>query len=189
MTQKGLQFVKVGIVTLFISLLFSNALFAKDETNTTTQTTAETPSNQMVLTTYDGKTIDINITRSGFIFPQFPGKTVLLDFFGPMCPPCIIELPHLVELQEKHKDELQIVAVQVQMPMENEELAKFVEKNKVNYPMVNLNDAWDITAFIRANTDWGGQIPFMMMFDKEGKFKQSYLGVVSNDKIIEDMKR
>lgn len=178
---------KLGFLTLVFALIFVSAIHAKSETNTTTETAQ--PSNVMTLTTYDGKLIDINITSEGFKFPQYPGKTVILDFFGPMCPPCIIELPHLVELQEKHKDELQLIAIQVQMPMENEELAKFVKKNSVNYPVVNLNDAWDIVSFVKANTNWGGQIPFMLMFDKNGYLKTSYLGVVSNSKILEDMKK
>ncbi|MCH9812588.1 MAG: TlpA family protein disulfide reductase [Epsilonproteobacteria bacterium] len=178
---------KLGFLTLIFTLIFVSAIQAKSETNSSTETTA--PSNVMTLTTYDGQPIDINITAEGFKFKQFPGKTVILDFFGPMCPPCIIELPHLIELQEKHKDELQFIAVQVQMPMENEELAKFVKKNGVNYPVVNLNDAWDIVSFVKANTNWGGQIPFMLMFDKQGRLKTTYLGVVSSDKIIEDMKK
>ena len=35
------------------------------------------------------------------------GQVVLLNFWGPWCPPCRIELPHLMEMQErlqKHQD-------------------------------------------------------------------------------------
>jgi thiol-disulfide isomerase/thioredoxin len=171
---------KLAFFVSVMALLFTTTTYAKPSTKS---------SNMMSLTTHDGKIIDINITKEGFQFKQFAGKTVLLDFFGPMCPPCMIELPHLIELQEKHKDELQIIAVQVQMPMEKKEIQEFVKKKNINYPVINLNDAWDIVSFIKANTNWGGQIPFMLMFDKDGNMKTTYIGIVSNSKIIEDMRK
>ena len=167
---------KLGFLALVFALMFVSTIHAKSETN------------KMSLTTTAGKVININITQNGFDFKQFKGKTVLLSFFGPMCPPCIIEMPHLIELQKAHKDDLQIVAVQVQMPMELEDIKAFVKKNNINYPVINLNDAWDIVSFVKANTNWGGQIPFMMMFDKKGSLKHQYMGVVENEKLIKDMK-
>ncbi len=170
---------KLGFITLALVFIFTSTIYAKSENK---------PLEEMTLTTYDGKILNIIITEDGFKFKQFPNKTVLLNFFGPMCPPCIIEIPHLSELQKEHKNDLQIVAVQVQMPIENDELGDFIKKNNINYPVVNLNDAWDIVSFVKANTNWGGQIPFMMMFDKNGRLKSSYMGLVSNEKLLGDMK-
>jgi len=167
---------KLGFLAFVFTLIFVSTVYAKS-------------TNEMALTTTDGKIIDINITQNGFEFKQYPGKTVLMNFFGPMCPPCIIEMPHLIELQKQHKDELQIIAVQVQMPMEQDEIKAFVKKNNVNYPVINLNDAWDIVSFVKANTNWGGQIPYMMMFDKSGHLKNQYMGVVANEKLLEDMRK
>jgi thiol-disulfide isomerase/thioredoxin len=169
---------KLGFVLLVFSLIITSVMSAKSN---------KKPSNNMVLKTFDGKHIDINITAEGFTFGQFKDKTVFMTFFGPMCPPCIIEMPHLIELQKKHGDKLQIVAVQVQMPMENKELESFVKKNKINYPVVNLNDAWDIVSFVKANTNWGGQIPYMMVFNTKGQFIKSYMGVVSNEKLLSNI--
>ena len=167
---------KLGFIAFVLTLIFVSTIHAKS-------------SNEMSLTTTAGKIININITQNGFEFKQYPGKTVLMNFFGPMCPPCIIELPHLIELQKLHKDELQIIAVQVQMPMEQKEIKDFVKTNNVNYPVINLNDAWDIVSFVKANTNWGGQIPFMMMFDKKGHLKNQYMGVVANEKLLSDMQK
>jgi thiol-disulfide isomerase/thioredoxin len=167
---------KLGFLALVFALIFVSSAQAKS-------------SNHMSLTTTAGKVINIDITPNGFEFKQYPGKTVLMNFFGPMCPPCIIEMPHLIELQKEHKDEIQIIAVQVQMPMEQGEIKDFVKKNNINYPVINLNDAWDIVSFVKANTNWGGQIPFMMMFDKKGYLKQQYMGLVENDKLLRDMKK
>ncbi len=171
---------KLGFIALALVYIFTTTIYAKSENK---------PLEQMTLTTYDGKILDIIITEDGFKFKQFPNKTVLLNFFGPMCPPCIIEIPHLIELQKEHKNNLQILAIQVQVPMENDKLADFIKQNHINYPAVNLNDAWDIVSFIKANTNWGGQIPFTMVFDKDGELKNSYMGLISKEKIISDMKK
>ncbi|OQX73642.1 MAG: hypothetical protein B6D59_05045 [Campylobacteraceae bacterium 4484_4] len=170
---------KVGFLLLFIAIVV-------------TYINADSPVKQqdtMELKTVEGKNLHLKITDRGFTFDDFKGKTVLLDFFGPACPPCIMEIPHLVEMQKKYEKEFQIVGIQVQMPMKNEDLIDFIKEKKINYPVVNLDDAWPMINFIRSNTDWGGQIPFMMMFDQNGTLKQSYLGLTSTETFVEDMKK
>ncbi len=167
---------KLGLIALFIAFIFTSATYAKPK------------SDQMLLTASDGTVLELNITDGGFVFPQYPEKTVMLNFFGPMCPPCMIKMPHLNELQENHTKDIQIISIQVQLDMSDEELDDFIKTNNIKHPVVNLNNAWDIVTFIRANTDWQGEIPYMMMFGKDGNHKESYMGVVSNTKILGDMK-
>jgi len=143
----------------------------------------------MHITTVDGKKIDMKITDKGFNFEQYKGKAVLLDFFGPHCPPCLAEMPHLVELQAKHNDDLVILGVQVQMQMQPDALKAFVKEKKLNYPVVNLDYAMELVQFIQANTNWGGQIPYMLLFNKEGKLVQTYIGLTDVSKIEKDMKK
>ncbi len=143
----------------------------------------------MHITTVNGKTIDMKITDKGFNFEQFKGKAVLLDFFGPHCPPCLTEMPHLVELQEKEKENLVILGVQVQMQMTPDALKAFMKEKKLNYPVVNLDYAMELVQFIQANTNWGGQIPYMLLFNKDGKLVQTYIGLTDVSKIEKDMKK
>lgn len=42
---------------------------------------------------------------------ELAGKVVVLDFFASWCPPCRAALPHLVELQAKHRDAVQVVSL------------------------------------------------------------------------------
>src|SRR5205809_7811112 len=45
----------------------------------------------------DGKTVRLS---------EYRGKSVvLIDFWSTTCDPCMVEMPHLVELYKKHKDE------------------------------------------------------------------------------------
>lgn len=141
------------------------------------------------LTTVNDKKIDLKITDTGFSFPQYKGKAVLIDFFGPHCPPCLIEMPHIVELQEKRKDDLIVIGVQVQTAMKPEALKAFIKTKKLNYPVVNLDYAMELVQFIQANTNWGGQIPFMLLFNKDGKLVNTYLGLTDTAKMESDMKK
>src|SRR5512135_1089741 len=39
------------------------------------------------------------------------GRVVLLDLFATWCPPCRLEIPHFVELQQKYAGRLQVVGL------------------------------------------------------------------------------
>src|SRR6202048_3728241 len=39
------------------------------------------------------------------------GKVVLVNFWATWCPPCREEIPELIELQNKYKDQLQVVSI------------------------------------------------------------------------------
>ncbi len=145
--------------------------------------------NTIHLTTVGDKKVDMTITETGFNFEQFKGKAVLLDFFGPHCPPCLGEMPHLIELQKRKKDDLVILGIQVQMQMSPDALKAFIKEKGINYPIVNLDYAMELVQFVQTNTNWGGQIPFMLLFNKEGKLVQTYLGMTDVSKIESDMKK
>ncbi len=168
---------KKFLIPLLLSALFSSA-YAEQALE-----------NMIHLTTVDEKKVDMKITDVGFNFEQFKGKAVLLDFFGPYCPPCLAEMPHLVELQKEKKDELVILGVQVQTQMSPKALKAFIKEKKLNYPIVNLDYAMELVQFIQTNTNWGGQIPYMLLFNKEGKLVRTYMGLTDTARIKKDMKR
>ncbi len=171
---------KLFYIVLVPFLLATTYVHASD---TTTQRVKK-----IDLNTTDGEVIEINVTQKGFIFDKYKGKAVLLDFFGPMCPPCLLEIPHLIKMQEENKDKFQIVGVQVQLQMSDKELNDFKKEHGINYPVVNLNYAWDIVSFIKANTGWGGQIPYMLLFDKTGDLKKQYIGMTPDKDILKYVK-
>lgn len=49
--------------------------------------------------------------KTGLSSGDLLGKVVVLDFFASWCPPCRAAIPHLVELQAKHRADLQVVAL------------------------------------------------------------------------------
>ena len=176
----------------FFKQLFQTTLLLATMVVLTTQTAnakSTTPEVRTIeLNTTKGMPITITVTPDGFLFDKFSGKAVLLDFFGPYCPPCLYEIPHLVEMQKSHKNKLQILGVQVQTQMSNDDLNAFIKQKGINYPVVNLDYAWDLVSFIRANTGWQGQIPYMLIFDKTGNLRRQFIGMTPNESILKYVK-
>lgn len=68
------------------------------------------------------------------------GKVVLVSLWANWCGPCIAEMPHLIELQNKYKDKnFEVVGLNTgdqngdQEPVEN--VKKFVASKQLNYPI------------------------------------------------------
>src|SRR5262245_6026154 len=78
--------------------------------------------------TLDGREID---SRS------LAGKVMLVNFWATWCPPCRAEIPDLVALQEKYRDQLQIIGV-LQDESSTEDVKRFVAEYKINYPVLVL---------------------------------------------------
>jgi thiol-disulfide isomerase/thioredoxin len=117
---------------------------------------------------------------------QFKGKVVLVNFWATWCGPCRIEIPWLIELQEKYAARGFIV-LGVAMDEEGKSaVAPFVQKERfkvggtsqsMNYPVVLGNDA---TA-----DKFGGLVgfPTSVLISKDGRVVKRIDGLVSYDEI------
>jgi thiol-disulfide isomerase/thioredoxin len=81
---------------------------------------------ELTLKTIDGRTLSSR---------DWKGKVTLVNFWATWCPPCREEIPDLIKLQARYKDQLQIIGVSSdEGPVE--EVAKFVAEHRMNYPIV-----------------------------------------------------
>ena len=127
------------------------------------------PVTEMSWTNFDGKIQKVK---------DLEGKVVLLDFWATYCPPCIEEIPHLMELQAKYGSELQIIGLHVGGDEDKPKVPEFVERLKITYPLATPEDA--LTAYV-----FGQQtaIPQTAVFDRSGKLVKKITGFDATIKI------
>ena len=103
---------------------------------------------------------------------DYRGKNVLVVFWATWCPPCNLEIPHLIELRNAiGEDKLAILAIST----EDSGLVKsFAESKKINYTVVSIGDSNLPQPFASVTS-----IPTSFYIDKNGTIKLATEGLVS----------
>jgi thiol-disulfide isomerase/thioredoxin len=104
------------------------------------------------------------------------GKVVIIDFWATWCPPCLMSIPELVELQEKYKQSgLTIVGISVDDPGElsDKDLGAFSEKRRINYPVVRA-DARVLKDYFAGDDNMA--IPTLFLVDRQGMIAEKKVG-------------
>jgi len=123
--------------------------------------------NTLALKTIQGKTLHVIGNQKGFTIPEYQGKIMFVEFWGTHCPPCLMSIPHYIELQEKYKDDLAMLAVEVQAtPLES--LKAFVKAKGINYDIVSHREGYRFIDYITRSAGWQGRIPLLLILDQEG---------------------
>lgn len=119
------------------------------------------PAPAFKVSTLDGKPLAL---------ADYKSKVILLNFWATWCGPCRSEIPDLVELQNKYKDQLQIIGLVVDDDDE-EAVKKFAEKYGINYPIAIATD--------EMRTEYGGipALPTSFVLDEEGRVVQKHEGL------------
>ncbi|MSO56070.1 MAG: TlpA family protein disulfide reductase [Acidobacteria bacterium] len=81
---------------------------------------------ELTLKTLDGRTLSSK---------DWKGRVTLVNFWATWCPPCRAEIPDLIRLQERYKDQLQIIGVSADEGSPAE-VAKFAAEHRMNYAVV-----------------------------------------------------
>jgi thiol-disulfide isomerase/thioredoxin len=113
---------------------------------------------------------DLNGTRHSV--GEWDGKVLLLNFWATWCPPCRIEIPELIALQEEYRDRgLEIVGIAIDDPQVTRD---YVNAMHINYKtLIGEEDA------IQVAVDYGnaiGALPYTVLIDREGRIAYSRQG-------------
>jgi thiol-disulfide isomerase/thioredoxin len=145
--------------------------------------------NTITLKTLEGKEIHIVGTEKGFTIPEYKGKILFVEFWGTHCPPCLMSIPHYIELQEKYRDSMAMLAIEVQNTSK-EKLKVFAKAKGMNYDIVEYKDGYNFVEYITQRAGWTGSIPLLLILDQEGVVQIVQPGFVPKEnlvKVIEDM--
>ncbi len=148
---------KIAVLAFLIVSLFS------------TVQAQEIPNKDHTFTITDIKGVTYEITgkEEGLDIKGLEGKIIFLEFFGHKCPPCLKSIPHLISFQEKHKDKLAIIALEVQ-GYNNEQLSAFAKEKGINYIAVSEETSGNFVNYISQRAEWNGNIPFLVALDATG---------------------
>lgn len=100
-------------------------------------------------------------------------KAVLVNVWATWCAPCIEEFPHIVEIQRKYNDRLQVVFVSADFPDVRGRAIDFLRKQGVDWTTY-FKQGKD-QAFIEAlSPNWSGALPFSKVYDTSGNVVASW---------------
>lgn len=112
----------------------------------------------------------LNYEKESAKLSDFKGKIVILEFWATWCGSCIVSFPHLEELQQEFKNELQVLTITAET---EERIKRFLKKSKLSLPIV-IDTARIIGKQFPHRT-----IPHTVVLNKEGIIK-----IVSSPKEI-----
>jgi len=150
---------KAHCVSLVILCTLAGAALAQQPTIRFVRNPDPAPAFKVV--TLDGKPLTL---------ADYKSKVILLNFWATWCGPCRAEIPDLVELQNKYKDQLQVIGLAVDDDDEGA-IKKFAEKFGINYPIAIATE--------EMRTEYGGipALPTSFVLDGEGRVVQKHEGL------------
>jgi thiol-disulfide isomerase/thioredoxin len=100
------------------------------------------------------------------------GKVTLVNFWATWCGPCRAEIPDLVALQAKYRDQLQVIGVS-EDEAGQDVVQRFAAAHNVNYPIVMVTPEIEtIFPGVRA-------LPTSFVIDREGRLMQKHVGMLT----------
>lgn len=144
----------------------------------------------MILTAVPGRTatkmpdfkLEDVVTGEKISSSSFDGQSLLVVFFATWCPPCIQEIPNLIQLHSDFKnDNFSVVAISVDQ--EKRVVQKMVDKKEINYPVMMADKS--------VTRDFGGVygIPTSFLVSSSGTVVKKYSGYVPHSVLVKDLEQ
>ncbi len=128
-----------------------------------------------------------NVDGTTFKMSDKKGKVVLLNLWATWCGPCIAEMPDLIEMQNKYKDnDFEIVGLNIGeegVPETREVIEDFAKKQNLNYQLAYADN--DLFGEFYKITQMPG-IPQSVLVNRDGKMTGVFTG--SGSRVIDKMK-
>lgn len=123
---------------------------------------------------------DLEGTLVSSVDPRFEGKVLLVTLWATWCPPCLSEIPTLIDLQSRFGERgLVVVAIAFEddeLPTRRERLSEFRREREINYLVLDGGLPEEFENTLPGVQDVTG-LPVEILVDREGevfKARNSY---------------
>ncbi|CAD7288570.1 Thiol-disulfide oxidoreductase ResA [Campylobacter majalis] len=182
---------RLKLLSIFFVLFFITGCDKKDETKSDlNQTTKESIASNKVqemqvkdanLTLTNGQSLFV-VAKNNKIEIADKNKATLFVFWATWCAPCRAEIPHLNNLNDKFKKELNIIAVLIENKTQDQ-IKDFMQKHKIKYKVAVGNENFKLEKAL------GGIIglPSSLLYKPNGELYRSYVGLVPEEMLQRDI--
>ena len=123
---------------------------------------------------------------------QFRGKVVVLNFWATWCPPCIEEMPSLVQIQKKLQDK-GVTVLGISVDDDAIDYHKFLKDYGIEFLTVREGGTKTDTGVISLTANKYGtfKIPESYIIDRSGTIRRKFIGAVDwrQQEIVEYLSR
>ena len=102
---------------------------------------------------------------------QFRGQVVVLNFWATWCPPCVEELPSLMNLQDRMR-ERGVTVLGVSIDVDGDAYHRFLKLHNINF--LTVRDPEQEVAGMYGTTGW----PETYIIDRQGVLRRKFVGPV-----------
>lgn len=113
------------------------------------------------------------------------GKVLVVNFWATTCAPCVKELPHFMEINNKYmgNSNFKMILVSLDRLVDKERVLKFIKNKNLTAEVVLLDDIKRMNTWIpRFEKDWDGNIP-VTLFYKDGEKVYFNDGEISKEEL------
>jgi thiol-disulfide isomerase/thioredoxin len=117
-------------------------------------------------------------------FSSYKGKIILLNFWATWCEPCKAEIPDLVTLQERYKDDIVVLGLSVEAGDTPDKLKQYATAFSMNYPVLVGGGHEEILEAYGAT--WG--IPVTIIINRDGRIVKKQSGIRTLEQFEREIK-